>query len=328
MEQSDLAQRCSICRCYMDSEDLFCANCGTENPHADVAAKKLIQTASPHSFTCKSCGASMSYDASAKALRCPFCGSTDMEERTDSRSIKPLGVVPLRVNHEQAESILRQFLSTGFWRPGDAAQVSSIGEITSVYVPYWVFVAATDTRWTADSSNTPMGARGNWYPITGSHNSNYNGILISGSSVLTPNETNSIAPFQLEDAVPPEQVDLANQIVEEFRVPRKLARPLARGAIEFLETEACTQQVPGRARNVKVNVSISSMGGDPMLLPVWVLAYRYKERVYRVLINGQTGKIAGDAPFSYHKLTAVIAIVGVVIACIVVAVVVASQFVR
>lgn len=304
----DTSQRCGVCRSYMDDEDLFCANCGTENPIAASEVQQLSHVASHHSFDCTSCGASMSYDASAQALRCPFCGSTEMEKREDVRAIMPDGVVPLSVTRESAEAVLREWLTKGFWRPSDAASASHIGEMLAVYVPYWVFEADTDTMWTADSSPAPRGCRGDWYPLSGANRSKYPGVLVGGSSVLTPNETESIAPFRLSQLVRPDQVDLDNAIVEAFKVPRKLARPLARGAIERLESQACSAQVPNRVRNLKVNVRISSMRGRPLLLPIWILAYRYKSSVYRVLINGDSGKIAGAAPFSYRKLSLVVGV--------------------
>ncbi len=307
-------QRCGVCRSYLDEEDLFCANCGTENPTSDSRAKQLTHAASHHTFDCTGCGASMSYDASAQALRCPFCGSTKMEKREGVRAIQPDAVVPLSISRQQAESTLREWLGRGFWRPADAARAAHIGEITSVYVPYWVFEANTDTIWTADSSPAPPGSRGDWQPLSGSHRSQYQDILVGGSSILTPNETAAIAPFQLAGLVPGDQVDLENAIVEAFKVPRKLARPLARGAIESAELQACQRHVPNRVRNLKVNVKIESMRGRPLLLPVWILAYRYKDHVHRVLINGQTGKIAGSAPFSYGKLSVVIMVVAALLA--------------
>ena len=307
---TDAIHRCGICRCYLDNEDLFCGNCGTENAHADSSAKRLANAPTFHNFSCQSCGASMSYDASAQALRCPFCGSTKMERRETARSVKPHSVVPRVISQQQAEATLREWLGRGFWRPKDAARASHIGKMTAVYVPYWVFEAKTDTHWTADSSPAPPGSRGDWYPVSGRNRSQYPGILIGGSSVLTSRETQAIAPFRLEAAQALDALDLTNEIVEEFRVPRKLARPLARSTIEELERAACTQHVPNRARKLRVNVRISAMQGSPALLPVWILAYRYKQKLFRVLINGQTGRIAGDAPFSYHKLVVALLILG------------------
>lgn len=309
--------RCGVCKCFLDEEDLFCANCGTENSLADHRDQKLKHVASHHGFGCTACGASMNYDASAKALRCPFCGSTKMEKREGARTVTPERVVPFQIDEPNARRILKEWLGSGFWRPADAARGSTIGEMVAVYVPYWMFRATTDTFWTADSSPAPRGSQGEWYPVSGSNQSKYSGILIGGSSILTPEETNSIAPFNADSGVAPGESDLLNTTSEDFRVPRKLARPIARAAVERFERNACAKKVPNRSRNLRVNVRLSDVRGLPVLLPVWVLAYRYKEKVHRVLINGQTGKIAGTAPFSYGKLTFILLVVIGVIATIV-----------
>ena len=114
---------------------------------------------------------------------------------------------------------------------------------------------------------------------------------------------NGIVATAGSDGVPPEQVDLENVTVEQFSVPRKYARPKARQGLQSIEAQTCRQRyVPGRARNVKVNCRIEGLSSEPVLLPVWIMAYRYRSRVYRFLLNGQTGKETGTAPFSYHKL--------------------------
>lgn len=301
--------RCGVCRCFLAADDLFCANCGTENPLADEGAKKFAHVADHHHFECQACGASMSYDASAQSLRCPFCGSSAMERKPGARSVVPEKVLPFAFGRQRAETVLRDWLGKGFWRPADAASGSSIGEFVGVYVPYWMFEASTKTYWTADTSPAPPGARGDWFPVSGENYSKYSGILVAGSAVLTATETESIAPFHADTAVEPGEIDLENAISEDFRVPRKLARPAARAAIEQLERLACQKHVPNRSRKLKVNVRLADLRGYPYLLPVWMLAYTYREKVHRVLINGQTGKISGSAPFSYSKLVLVILIV-------------------
>ncbi len=298
----------------MDTEELFCANCGTENPYSDYESAKLQSAASHHSFGCQACGASMSYDASAQAHRCPFCGSTRMQRQESVRTIKPEGIIPNAIEQARAESVLRQWLGRGFWRPSDAAKGARIGKITLVYVPYWVFRAETDTLWNADVSPAPAGSRGDWHPVTGSNSSRYEGVLVGGSSVLSASEIAGIAPYDLQAVVELSAVELENEIVEEFRVPRKLARPSARAIIESLERDRCSRRLSGRSRNLRLNMQISAMQGSPLLLPVWILAYTYRKEVHRVLINGQTAKIAGSAPFSYGKL---FVILGVIVAVII-----------
>ena len=304
---SDLLTKCQVCRALLDEEDLFCANCGTEAPHQQPLSLQTSRT-STHNFDCSGCGASMSYDASAGTLRCPFCGSADLRGQDDAKTIAPTKVVPFAVDKKDAINRMRDWLGQGFWRPSDLRQQAMVISMTPVYVPYWVFQASTHTYWTADSSQTPAGARGDWYPLTGEYSGSYSGVLIGASGALTSSETTSLCPFELSAGVRPEQVDLDNVTVEQFSVARKYARPLARQGLESLEGEACQKFVPGRCRNMKVNVRITDLHSEPMLLPVWIMAYRYRDEVFRFLVNGQTGRATGKAPLSYRKIGGAVAI--------------------
>jgi hypothetical protein len=110
-------------------------------------------------------------------------------------------------------------------------------------------------------------------------------------------------------------VDLGACTVEEFALPRKYARPLARQSLESLERQACDDiYIPGSHRNLKVNVRIEGLASEPVLLPVWIMAYRYRDKVYRFLLNGQTGRAAGQAPVSWVKIGGAIAILMLVAA--------------
>lgn len=310
---NDLLAKCEVCGALLDEEDLFCANCGTEAPDQQATSAPVAQSrASTHNFRCQGCGASMSYDARAGALRCPFCGSEELEAQLDARVLAPQGVVPFQLEKQRAVGIMRDYLGRGFWRPGDLSQRADVVEMTPVYVPYWVFRAKTHTYWTADTSQTPAGARGDWFPLSGEHRGVYEGVLVGASGALTPGETTALCPFNLATALHPDEIDLECVTVEQFTVMRKYARPLARTGLERLETEACAgRYVPGRSRNVRVNTRIEDLTSEPMLLPVFVMAYRYQERVFRFLVNGQTGKATGEAPLSKTKM-----VVAVVAACV------------
>ena len=301
---ADLILRCPACHAQLDPEDLFCSNCGTEAPQIDSPTEKTGPQHDwvTHHFTCDGCGASMSYDARARTLRCPFCGSEKLTQQPDAKTLRAKSVVPFRKQHTEIIAELKQWLGSRFWRTSDLVSDSVITQIQAVYVPYWVFRAHADTNWTADTSQVPWGARGDWMPLTGKHQGNYRGVLVGASSVLTPAETSAICPYNLAEGKPLDQADLDNYIVEQFRVQRKYARPLARAEIEAYERDACRKQVPGRARNVRVNVKLTNITSEPVLLPVWILAYQYKGELYRFLANGQTGRHTGTAPVSWVKV--------------------------
>ena len=310
---SDLLEYCTVCRAFLDEEDLFCPNCGTEAPHREEQQTAVDTFVSTHNFACRGCGASMSYDASAQTLRCPFCGSAQLDEQQDAKTLAPRHIVPFEVKHDAAVAAMRQWLKQGFWRPSDLAHSAAITKITAVYVPYWVFSARTYSFWTADSSQTPPGARGDWFPVSGDHRDEYGGLLIGASGALTPAETSALRPFDLNKAISPEKIDLENSVFEQFRVQRKYARPLARQGFEELIRHECGQRVPGNSRNLKINVRVEGLTSEAIFLPVWIMAYRYQDNVFRFLINGQTGKATGQAPTSWQK---VLLVGGVTVLCV------------
>ena len=155
---SDLLLKCSVCQALLDEEDLFCANCGTEAPiRADSTASRPTIVAT-HNFECQGCGASMSYDASAQTLRCPFCGSERLEGQQDQKMLRPKWIVPFAIDQNDALARLRQWLASSYWRPGDLAQTAEVTKLTQVYVPHWVFAARVYTYWTRrHEPDTPGG---------------------------------------------------------------------------------------------------------------------------------------------------------------------------
>ena len=144
------------------------------------------------------------------------------------------------------------------------------------------------------------------FPLTGEHRGEHRGLLVGASGALKPGETSAISPFDLAAGLDPENVDLENYIVEQFGLARKYARPLARQGIERIESRDCQSYVPGSCRNMHVNVRVQNQTSEPVLLPVWIMAYRYRDQIYRFLVNGQNGRATGAAPVSWTKIILVV----------------------
>jgi hypothetical protein len=51
-----------------------------------------------------------------------------------------------------------------------------------------------------------------------------------------------------------------------------------------------------------------------LLLPVWVGSYRYAGKTYQVVVNGQSGEVEGDRPFSIIKIAFAVLLALIVVA--------------
>jgi hypothetical protein len=173
------------------------------------------------------------------------------------------------------------------------------------------------THWTADTNRTPPGAQASWFPVAGEGERDYADVWIPASAGIPARELSAVEPFDLSAAVPPDKVDLENVTVEQFTVSRRYARPLAQTRLEALESQAVASHVPGTARHVHVNLLMEGADSRAALVPVYVMAYLYRDRVYRFVVNGQTGRATGTAPVAAGKVLSVIGIVAIVILIII-----------
>ena len=55
-------------------------------------------------------------------------------------------------------------------------------------------------------------------------------------------------------------------------------------------------------RNLNVKTDYKTIDYKLMMLPMWISSYRFKDKVYNFLVNGQTGRVAGKAPTSWAKV--------------------------
>ncbi len=65
----------------------------------------------------------------------------------------------------------------------------------------------------------------------------------------------------------------------------------------------CSQQVPGDTqRNLQVHSQYQGRTFKHILVPVCLVTYNYGAKAFQVVVNGYTGKIAGERPYSWVKI--------------------------
>jgi DNA-directed RNA polymerase subunit RPC12/RpoP len=298
----------------IDLEDLFCAGCGRETPPpagddggggGDRGRASRVEDGFV-GFQCESCGASVTYDADRQGLRCAFCGSVSMaREEAPTGRIQAERFVPFEVSREDAERLFRAWIAKGLFRPFGIRSLARLVSIEPLYLPFWRFRAETHTYYAGDSSRTPPGARADWCPVFGERSGSVENVLVGATGALSASELEALEPFDFSRRRPYHREELKGHGVEDFGLGRRGARPRARAAMLRVEKALCAAEIPGRSRNVGVNTIFTNLRSEPVLLPIWINAYRYKEETYRFIVNGQSGRASGTAPVSYLKLALV-----------------------
>ena len=169
-------------------------------------------------------------------------------------------------------------------------------------------------RWTADSGrfyyDTVNGKRVQkvaWSTAAGELDHVFDDELVPASTGVSAGLLRKIEPFPTGTLIPYDPGYLAGWTVERYQIDLVNAAARSRDAMDAKLRELCGNEVPGDThRNLQVASDYSDLRFKHILVPVWLLTYTYGHTVYQVVANGVTGKMAGDRPWSWIKITLLI----------------------
>jgi hypothetical protein len=295
---------CSRCQCALEPDDLRCPVCGL----ATAPARRDAAEAQVVIVRCESCRASITYSAEEQAPKCGYCGSVMRVETPEDPVEQAQAYLPFTVSPDDARKALGRFLARKSWfRPADLAARSTLDAMKAIWWPAWVFNAKALVSWTADSD---AGAgRAAWAPHSGQTSYVFRDVVVSASRGLTAKECEALAPDYALSMAAESPRGPAEATVERFDTARSGARKLV---VEAIEKEASQRvakaEVPGsKIRKLKVAIRLTGLETVRYALPAYVLAYRYKQRLYRVVVHGQKAEtVIGKAPYSAWRIGAAI----------------------
>lgn len=193
---------------------------------------------------------------------------------------------------------------------------------------YWY---RTETYTTTDSkgkrqTHTRQVRETEWFPLQGEHHRYYFGFMVPATRGINLEESRAIQPFQMSALARYRPHYLAGWMAEEYSIDRQAAADKAMEEFRRRQEQEISYFLPGdEQRNLQVRTQMQINGSDLVLLPVHVLSYRYKEQVYRFLVNGQTGKTIGQKPISKKRITALVIAIILVLALIILTIVLLAR---
>lgn len=311
---------------------LICPFCGTESPatleqrdsgttiveHDLVAALRAIPDeargwhADKTAVRCQSCQAISVFDARNVGQRCEFCGSAALVPYQEIKeAFRPESLLPMRVSEVRARELIRTWYRRLWFAPNGVGSKAITDTVRGLYVPYWTFDARADARWTAESGtyySIRVGKRTvrqvRWRPAAGELSHTFDDELVCASRGVHPGRMRAIEPFPTHDLIPYDPGYLAGWTVERYQIDLVNAAQRSRQQMDATLRRLCEAQVPGDThRNLHVDAAYSEQRFKHILAPIWLLTYVYGTRSYQVVINGVTGEVAGERPWSWVKLT-------------------------
>jgi hypothetical protein len=304
-----------------------------------AAAPRGLGAAATRTSKCQECGANVAFPDGTTATRCTFCGSSNvLEQSENARALRPESLLPFAVDKKRANQSFASWMGKLWFRPGDLKQLAKVQELAGVYVPFWTFDAHVDSRWNADAgyhyyvseeytatengqtvTRTRQVQRTRWEPAWGQRADDYDDVLVCASRGLPKELAQKNVHFDTHQLVPYSPGFLAGWRAEEYAVELDEGFGQAQAIMEAEQRKRCSRDVPGDTqRNLQVANTFSAVTFKHVLLPVWIAAYRYQSKVYRFLVNGQTGEVVGKAPWSWIKITLFVLVLAALLTALVV----------
>ncbi|PIL20169.1 hypothetical protein P775_10900 [Puniceibacterium antarcticum] len=280
--------------------------------------------------TCPNCGAQVEFNPDVHATDCPFCATPVVADTGTHRQIKPRGVLPFELDEPKAKQAMTDWLGGLWFAPNGLTDYARKGRrMQGIYVPYWTYDADTKSAYRGERGTiyyetrtvmrdgkptTQQVQQIRWHPVSGRVARFFDDVLVLAATSLPKRFTDALQPWDLTRLEPYRPEFLAGFRAEGYTLDLDTGFAEARALMDQQIARDVKFDIGGdRQRIHSVDTDVSAVTFKHVLLPVWLAAYKYRGQSYRFVVNGQTGRVQGERPWSTWKI-ALAVVLGVIVA--------------
>lgn len=281
-------------------------------------------------LSCPNCAAQVEFDPDTHAAECPFCATPVVTDTGTHRHIKPRAVMPFSIDERNAKGAMTDWLGRLWFAPNGLQEYARKGRrMQGIYVPYWTFDADTKSRYHGERGTiyyvrqsvvingkreTRQVPKVRWTRVSGRVARFFDDVLVLASKSLPKRYTEALQPWDMTALEPYRPEYLAGFRAEGYQVELVDGFDEAKAHMQRVIERDVRFDIGGdRQRIHDIQSQINDVTFKHILLPVWLAAYKYRGKTYRFVVNGQTGRVQGERPWSAIKITLAV-IAGLIVA--------------
>lgn len=330
--------RCNATTAYsIAAGGLECTKCGYyEPPEHEVVGKgaeqfefkvEVVQRAAHgwgearKEMQCQNCYGITALAPGSLTTTCPFCGSSKViQAESKQDALRPRFLIPITLEEAKVHPIVDTWLGSSWMLPGKL-QSAKRGTFNAIYLPFWTFDARGNAQWRAEvgyektvryrdsSGDWQTRTEVDWRWETGRVSYFFDDFLISGTRHVTQGVLERIRDFDMSKLVPYEPKYLAGINAQAYEIKLDEAWGAGRTAMRERMRTRCEQDAlegdADRVRNMQMTLDFDEESWRYILLPVYLAPYTYNDETYQIVVNAQTGAIAGTRPVDWTKVAVV-----------------------
>lgn len=283
---------------------------------------------------CDSCGAIVNFTPPETARNCDFCGAKIVAQpKSADPLIAPEGVLPFRVTDKQANDALRNWISSRWFAPSKLKDFARPDKLSSIYIPYWTYDAFSQSSYAGErgeyyyeteyyEENGERKSRQvrhtNWYSASGHVTRQFDDVCVPATKSLPQKYLDRLEPWDLQELKSYEPAFLSGHKAQTYQVALpegfEIFKQIADGVIQ----SDVRQDIGGDEQRIhNVSTDFSNITFKHLLLPVYAGAYQFNAKTFQIVVNGRTGEVQGDRPYSWIKITLFVLFIILIIAILV-----------
>ena len=304
--------QCPYCDSQFDIEDVLDhnANLASEEPEFQWEESQTESWSESEQnqlkrYVCPACGGEILTEETTAATFCPYCENPTILLAQVSGGLKPDGVIPFRKSKADAEAAFQNLCKGKPLLPKFFSQEQRVDKITGMYVPFWLYdcegdfqghYKATRIRTWADSNYNYT--RTSYYHVVRAADSEFVSIPMDASQKMDNAIMESIEPFDYSQIVDFETAYLSGFLADKYDVESTAGQDRVKQRVSASINSLNSGTIVGYSSVIPLNTRLNVKHGKAkyVLLPVWMLHTKYKDKTYVFAMNGQTGKMTGTFP--------------------------------
>ncbi len=273
--------------------------------------------------SCDACGASFEFENDIHSGECPYCGHAIVLQTSAEKLLKPQSLLPFKITEAQAKQHFRRWIRKLWFAPnGIKKYARDDNRLTGIYLPYWTYDSQTHTSYIGERGDayqvpqkvvqvidgrrvvkTIMVTKIRWTPVRGAVSRFFDDVLVGASRSLPRQITDRLQPWDLANLAPYQEQYLSGFGSQAYQVELDEGFEYARETMNSIIRGDIARDIGGDAQRIhRFDTRHDSTTFKHILLPIWSAGFRFKNKAYHFVVNGRTGKVRGERPYSPWKI--------------------------
>ena len=317
-------------------QSLACPHCGNTQPidtagvvdpeeqdlQAAVAAlrsgalERVRPSGDEHEVVCQNCGGHTTFTGSLTATRCPYCATPiQRDDVHDAPARLPVdGVLPFRVPEKQATERIREWIDSRWFAPNAFKEYSRTGSFASIYAAYFSYDARTMSWYRGqrgDNYTVVVGSGENrrtetrirWRSVSGQVRNDFDDVTVLANEGLERRYVDQLEPWPTHQVQGWTPQYVAGHLCRTYDHDVEECFDTAKARMDAAIERSIRRDIGGdHQRITSVRTQYDGLTYKHLLLPIWLLTVLFAGATYQVFINGVTGEVQGERPYSKVKI--------------------------